>query len=122
MARRKTNHTGWILAGGAALAALLYYVKEGAGSAQDAALIPDSIEEKLDRVVDALNERFGKRWVDRGLAALERGLSSVLPTPLVALVSAVHQAEQWAKQQRNYGRMVTGSQKRSYATSIYASA
>jgi len=117
------NSTGWKVAAGVLLGGLaLYYIKAGAGSEHNAALIPDAIEDQLDRVVDALNRKFGRTWVKSRLATLEQGLSSMLPTPLVALVSVVQQTEQWAEGQRLRGRFVTGAQKRRYAAASYAGA
>jgi len=76
----------------AAGAALLHYLTSGVGEA-DASLIPNSIEDRLDRVVEMLNRKFGKRWVNQALGTLRSGLASVLPPPLVALVEVVHQVE-----------------------------
>lgn len=86
---------GWVI-GGVVVAAgglLLHYLTSGVGE-DDAWLIPNSIEERLDRVVDSLNRRFGKQWVQYGIDSLRTGLASVLPQPLVQLVSVVHQVEQ----------------------------
>jgi hypothetical protein len=107
----------WILVGGAALAGAfgLYYLVAGAGPDKDAALVPNSLEDKLDRVVSVLNQRLGKAWVDRGLNYLQSFLAGVLPAPLVGLVGAVYQAEIWAKQQRSYGYVMPSGQKRSFA-------
>lgn len=74
--------------------AALYYLMAGAGSEKNAALIPDSIEARLDTVVDALNDQFGKQWVDFGIAVLQAGLAKILPPALVALVAAVYKSEQ----------------------------
>ncbi len=121
MAKSKPNPTPWILGGlGIAVAtALLYAVKAGAGSENDAALIPNSIEAKLDRIVDALNQRFGRQWVNQGLASLERGLTAILPTSLVAMVDVVHKTEQWAKQRQAYGFTVNSYEKRRYAATAF---
>lgn len=77
-----------------AVVGLLYYVVAGAGSERNAALIPDSIEARLDKVVDTLNRQYGKQWVAFALSALQEGLSKLLPAHLVALVAAVYKAEQ----------------------------
>ena len=99
MASRSSNNDGVVGAlvglGVLALGALgLHYLTSGVGSENDAPFIPNSIEGRIDKVVEALNRTFGKRWVNQGLATLRRGLASVLPAPLVALVDAVHVAEQ----------------------------
>ena len=118
---RKSNNTGLLAATGLLLGGfLLYYLKDGAGSERNAALLPDEIEDNLDRVVDELNRLFGRRWVDRGIAALEKSLSAILPTPVVALVSVVHETEKWAERQRTMGRPVSGLQKRRFAAARYA--
>lgn len=118
---RNRNNTGLLAATGLLLGGfLLYYLKDGAGSERNAALLPDEIEDNLDRVVDELNRLFGRRWVDRGIAALEKSLSAILPTPVVALVSVVHETEKWAARQRTMGRPVSGLQKRRFAAARYA--
>lgn len=109
---------GWLL-GGAAVAAggvLLYYLTSGVGD-DDASLIPNSIEERLDRVIFALNRRFGKQWVQYGIDALRSGLASVLPQPLVQLVAVVHQVEE-----AGIRSGLTGYQKRCQATGLCRSA
>ncbi len=92
---------------------LLYYLMSGAGSENDAPLIPNSIERHLDAVVDALNRRVGKGWVRFGISFLERALEGVLPPGTVAFVSAVHQAEQIGLQ-----RGLSGPQKRHHAVRL----
>lgn len=76
---------------------LLYYLKSGAGEA-DASLIPNSVEQRLDRLVEALNKRFGKQWVTEAMDTLQAGLTKVLPAPLVALVEVVHRVERQGKE------------------------
>lgn len=71
---------------------LLYYLKSGSAEA-DASLIPNSIEQRLDRLVETLNQRFGKQWVTEALGTLQAGLEKILPAPLVALVEVVHRVE-----------------------------
>lgn len=80
---------GVVVAGGL----LLHYLTSGVGD-DDASLIPNAIEDRLDRVVDALNRRFGKQWVQYGIDTLRSGLASMLPQPMVQLVSVVQQIEQ----------------------------
>lgn len=85
-----------LVVGGVVFAAgglLLHYLTSGVGE-DDASLIPNAIEDRLDRIVDALNRRFGKQWVQYGIDTLRSGLASVLPQPMVQLVSVVHQVEQ----------------------------
>ncbi|MDC0750010.1 hypothetical protein [Polyangium mundeleinium] len=97
MARKKDLSTeakvGLGLVATGLAAGAYYYLKSGAGSEKNAALIPDPLEVQLDRVVDALNGKFGKRWGNRTLAVLEKGLEAVLSPQLVALVRIVHKAE-----------------------------
>lgn len=76
---------------------LLYYLKAGVGEA-DASLIPSSVEQRLDRLVEALNQRFGKQWVSEAMGTLKAGLERVLPASLVALVEVVHRVEQQGKE------------------------
>lgn len=90
---------------------LLYYLKSGTGET-NAALIPTSLEQRLDRVVEALNRRFGKQWVEQALSTLKVGLERTLPAPLVALVEVVHGVEQigqkngWSGLQKRYEAVV----------------
>jgi hypothetical protein len=81
------------LVGGAAL----YYIQDGRGEENDAALIPNNLEGQIDRVVAELNKQFGKRWVDWGMDALRSYLQKVLPPPLVALVNVVTAVEQMSR-------------------------
>lgn len=97
MAHKKTPIA--LIIGGAVTAAtalgvgLLYYLKSGIGDSRSS-LIPNSIEERLDRLVEALNQRFGKQWVTQALSSLQAGLEKFLPAPLVALVEVVYRVEQ----------------------------
>lgn len=75
---------------------LLYYLKSRNSEAK---LIPSSVEGRIDKVIEVLNKKFGKRWVNRGVSVLETGLESMLPAPLVALVSVVHRVEHQSEQQ-----------------------
>mgnify|MGYP000862506166 CR=1 FL=1 len=87
----------------AGLAAALYYLKAGVGEA-DAAFIPNTIEGRIDRVVAALNQRFGKEWVSRRLSELTAAIQAALPAPLVGFVDVVYQAEQFGKAYRWNGQ------------------
>lgn len=87
----------------AGLAAALYYLKSGVGEA-DAALIPNAIEDRIDRVIAALNQRFGKQWVDRRLGELQTVIAASLPTPLVGLVDVVYQVERAGRAYRWNGQ------------------
>jgi hypothetical protein len=103
MAKKKGNEDWWIagllVAGGLAL---LYYAQTGVGKENDSALIPNSLEGKIDALIAALNERFGKHWLDFGVVVLKRNLQSTLPTSLVSLVNIVATVENMAK-----GRMTS---------------
>lgn len=96
-------------------ALFLYYLNAGAGSEKNAALIPDAIEDRLDDVVKALDGKYGKAWVNREIAILKAGLSTILPAPLVSLVDAVTKAEQLGQQ---YGW--DGPQKQMHAVRLVA--
>jgi len=39
--------------------------------------------------LSALNQRFGKRWIDLGIDALKYYLQNTLPAPLVKLIDTV---------------------------------
>jgi hypothetical protein len=96
MARRNSND-GLALLFVAVGAAVLYYLYSGKGEENDAALIPNDLEGRIDLVVAALNRQFGKRWVDFGLQALRSHLQKVLPPPVVALVNVIYNVEQFAR-------------------------
>ena len=78
-------------------AACLYYLKAGATEKDNAALIPDAVEDRVDALVAALNARVGKDWVKYGAEALKLSLRKALPAPMVALVDVVYAVEQEAR-------------------------
>jgi len=95
---------------------LVYYAQTGRGEENDAALIPNDLERDIDRVVAALNNQFGHRWVDWGIEVLRSYLRRTLPhvAALVDVVSAVElQSRRWpmasqAKKQAAVQRALTG--------------
>ena len=89
--------------------ALLYYGLSAASSRKGAALIPDSIERRLDTVVEKLNARFGHGWAKLGVATL----SAALPGPLVMLIGAVQKAEEMGLHEK-----LTGKQKHERAVHL----
>jgi hypothetical protein len=78
-------------------AACLYYLKAGATEKDNAALIPDAVEDRVDALVAALNARVGKDCVKYGAEALKLSLRGALPVPIVALVNVVYAVEQESK-------------------------
>jgi hypothetical protein len=72
------------------------YTKSGRAE-ENATLIPDRLEGKIDLVVKKLNDRFGKQWVDAGLNALKSYLQQVLPAPVVEVVDAMYAVEQLSR-------------------------
>jgi hypothetical protein len=86
--------------------ALLAWLLSGRGK-QNSPFIPDVIENELDRVVEALNRRFGHRWVTYGLDALQAFLQRALPGPAGLLNTVL-----WVEQ--NYAHL-TGSAKKQLA-------
>ena len=68
-----------------------------AGKENDSALIPNSLEGKIDALITALNNRFGKRWVDFGVGLLKHHLHSALPPSLVTLVDVAAAVENMSK-------------------------
>lgn len=96
----KKNNDDWLklllFVGGGAL--LLYYIQAGRGEENNAALIPDSLEDRIDRVVSRLNGRFGQTWVDRSLDVLSSYLKTVLPSEVVVLVNIIYQVEMRSRQ------------------------
>lgn len=79
------------LAGLAAAGLALTYLSTGRRE-EDSPLIPNVIEDQLDKLVAWLDGTFGKRWVNRGMDSLQRALSSQMPT-YAQFLGAVHAAE-----------------------------
>lgn len=84
--------------GALGIGAFVHYLKNGAGSDKNAVLIPDIIEDPLDKLIDALNRQFGKTWGDQAVSVLEKGLESVLPPAVVSLVKIAHKIELMCKE------------------------
>ncbi|SRR6266404_6142167 len=98
MAKKKGNDGWWIAALFAAVGVgLLYYAQTGQGEENDSALIPNSLEGKIDALVAELNNRFGKQWVDVGIGVLKYYLQNALPASLVTLVDVVAAVENMSK-------------------------
>lgn len=89
---RKTPSAGTILGWGAMAAVAVGFVGWLATGR-------DPIEEQIDRVVTALNARFGKTWRTLALSALKSGLGTTLAGSLVTLIGIVHAIEQQAEEQ-----------------------
>lgn len=77
--------------------ALLYYAQTGVGEEKDSALLPNTLESKIDALIAALNQRFGKGWVDFGVTVLKNHLRKMLPISLVTLVDIVATVEVTSK-------------------------
>ena len=90
---------------------LLVYLATGRRE-KNSSFIPDAIEDRIDKVVAWLDEKFGKRWVDQGLDMIQSSLFGSLPKPLALLGDAIYQAERVGTQQG-----WSGPQKRNYARS-----
>lgn len=69
-----------------------------AGTSRRRAALPASLDDRIDRVVETLNDRFGKGWGQVPVGALEAGLRGVLPSPLLSLLDVVHLVEENAAQ------------------------
>lgn len=97
MARgKKSESGGWALLktvakfavpAGAVVGAV--YLATGAGSKKNSPFIPDSIENELDKVADALTRRFGDGWIEE----TEHALMAVVPLPLRPLVAILRDAK-----------------------------
>jgi hypothetical protein len=70
---------------------LLDYTQSGRGGENNAPLVPDRLEGKIDWAVDALNKKYGNLWVNQGLDVVMSYLQKALPQPLVAAVFAVEE-------------------------------
>jgi hypothetical protein len=102
MAKRGGGNQGLILLGAAVAGVLLLYLKTGRGE-NNSPLIPDSIEDPIDRIVYALNQKFGRRWVNLGLDVLQAYIERAMPG-VASLVNRVYQAEAAYAQYANAGR------------------
>jgi hypothetical protein len=80
---------------------LLVYALSGRNE-QNSPLIPDAIEDPIDRVVAALNQKFGAQWVGYGLDALQNYIQKAMPQ-VAHLVGLVLAAEQVYRQFPNSG-------------------
>ncbi|EYF06959.1 hypothetical protein [Chondromyces apiculatus] len=99
--------------------ALAYYARRGAGSEKNAVLIPDVIEDEIDKVVDQLNERFDREWVTRGLDALTLGLAATLSPTGKLLLAVLDEVEQWASDHPNIAGINLGPVKRKRAADMF---
>lgn len=110
---KKIGNEGWWIAGlVVAGLGLLYYAQTGLGKENDSALIPNTLEGKIDALIDALNKRFDKRWVDRGVGVLKYSLHQVLPAELITLVDVVATVENLSK------GWMTGAEKKQLAVQL----
>lgn len=78
---------------------------------QDSKLIPNKLEDQIDKLVSWLDNRFGKQWVDRGLDALQTALSTSGPGMLVRILEPVFLAEVTGRE-----KQWTGKKKLKYAS------
>lgn len=94
----KKNRDDWWI-GGLVLVGLgvLYYMQTGMGKERDSALLSNTLEGKIDMLIAALNERFGKRWVDYGVDVLNHYVQTTLPMSVVGLVGVVANVENISK-------------------------
>jgi hypothetical protein len=69
----------------------LAYLQSGKGE-NNSPFVPDAVENQLDRVVAALNQQFGRHWVNTALFFLQRHIEFRFPGA-TALVNAAHWAE-----------------------------
>lgn len=115
MARRRDDDD-WLgrllfalIVGGGTLA--LVYSQSGRRE-DNSTLLPDEIEKHIDDAVAALDEEFGKRWVNEGLDVVAAFLRGVLPRQMVLLADAFYRAESefryepkagYAKKRRVFG-------------------
>lgn len=82
---------------------LLAWLLSGRGK-RNASLVPDSIENELDRMVEALNRKFGHRWVTLGLDTLQTYLQRTFPGPAGLLNTVL-----WVEQ--NYAQLAGSAKK-----------
>jgi hypothetical protein len=65
----------------------------GGRGEQNSPLVPDILEDQIDRAVAGLNRIFGRQWVNNRLDYLQAQLELAMPG-VAALVSVLHWAEQ----------------------------
>jgi hypothetical protein len=116
MAKNKGNDGWWIAGLVVGGLALLYYLQTGLDN-ENSALIPDTIEGKIDSLVKRLNNTFGKQWIDLGVWYLKSQLENALPPNLVGLIDVVAQVENMSKH-----RPMRGDEKRQLAVQILRAA
>jgi len=112
--------------GGVAIAGLVY-AAFGAGSKKDSVLIPNWIEDEIDKIVDGLNQRFPGGWVDFGIDLLVQALAGTLSPNGQLLVAIISEVERWAAaQQRTVSvsgvgprAVVSGKAKKQRAIELY---
>ena len=112
---KKKDFDAWLI-GGVCIGLgvlFLYQRRTGWGTENDAALIPNALEDKIDVVITALNNRFGKAWVEYGMQAIEGYARNALPAALVALIAIVVEVENSSKR-----RFMTGFDKQQRAAQI----
>ncbi|HYX72552.1 MAG TPA: hypothetical protein VE732_07260 [Nitrososphaera sp.] len=98
MGKKMSDGDKLILIGLGAIGVIgLYYLTAGYDRENNAAFIPDALENRIDRVVDALNTKVGKNWVTWGAGQLKSYLRNALPPSLVALVDVAYVVEQEAR-------------------------
>jgi hypothetical protein len=102
MAKKNGNEGWWIAGLVAGGLALLYYLQTGLDK-ENSALIPDSVEGKIDVLVERLNKTLGKRWIDLGVWYLKFQLQNALPVSLVSLIDVVAQVENMSKHRTMWG-------------------
>jgi len=94
MAVKKSEY-GWLwkLAKGAGIAAAAggaVYLATGVGSKKNSPVIPDAIEDQLDKLADALTKQFGEGWIKE----TEKVLMAAVPLPLKPLVAVLRTAQE----------------------------
>jgi hypothetical protein len=82
----------WQVLGVIGVVALMAYAVSGRGK-NNSPLLPDAIEDPIDRVVAKLNQMFGEQWVTAGLNYLQSQMALAMPGA-AAFVNAVHWVEQ----------------------------
>jgi hypothetical protein len=98
---------GWFF-GLAAAGLVLYGVKVAIDEENKGSRVPADPGGQIDLIVNLLNDKFTHRWATLGLNVLKAYLESKLPKPVVGLVDAIYQAEQ-------YSGSLNGAQKKQIA-------
>jgi hypothetical protein len=104
---KKGGNEGWLILGGVLAFGALLYLQSGRGKI-NSPFIPDRVEDAIDAVVEAFNQRFGPSWVNSGLDAVQSYIQKAMPQ-----VAALANLVLWAE--RRYGHLPNSGTTKKFA-------